>query len=323
MPQLKQQQLVEEAARNAVARARIPLLGALSEARIGMQQALAANAATDGAARASLKAQADASLQRLDELVGAVKRTLSGGPVGHHPQLGASGSGSGSGSRGGCADQASSTAADTAVASLISTGRSGSASDSSMAVTHPPGGMSEAASEMIHRLVGLLEQSLSFGTGVQEQRSQAARGPQPKGYLSLSHGSYLAHYPPAPDPPPTPTRVIRASAADMDRAQFTAYWRGSISHLSLLLVQVQSGLRPISELKNVRVCASGGVALGRCGEAACVSAAPAWPSYQGPPHQTTPANPPPQNPNPHLCSTCLTWPRATGASSSPGPGSQS
>ncbi|GBF93744.1 hypothetical protein Rsub_06076 [Raphidocelis subcapitata] len=73
-----QRRLEEEAALNLVARARIPLLGAFAECRVALGQRLAAEEAPEGQ-RAAAMAEALESMQRADELVGAVRRTLGSG----------------------------------------------------------------------------------------------------------------------------------------------------------------------------------------------------------------------------------------------------
>lgn len=76
-------QLDEEATRNALARAQIGVLGALSEARLGMHRMMAVHLApahgAAGPAEADLAA-ARQSLQRMDELCDAVHRALLAAP---------------------------------------------------------------------------------------------------------------------------------------------------------------------------------------------------------------------------------------------------
>ena len=143
----RQQQLVEEAARNAVARARIPLIGAFAEAYAATQLALAAAGVPavpggaphhSGSGGGSTDAL-EASLRRLDELLASVHAAL------HDPRP-ATARGSDSGGAGGGAAAGAGTSPAGSPPPPLASGPDAAAADS------PQLGLGVAASELIRRV---------------------------------------------------------------------------------------------------------------------------------------------------------------------------
>ncbi|GBF97158.1 hypothetical protein Rsub_10345 [Raphidocelis subcapitata] len=145
---VRQQQLVHEAEANALARARIAVLGALSEVLLALQLLSVASPASGRSAAEKLgagEAAAD-SLKRLDELVTAARASLATAIDISRPAARGGGSGGGSGGEGDAA--ASAAAAAAAASGLVSLAAGGadtdgaSSSSSTQRAGSEPGGRS-------------------------------------------------------------------------------------------------------------------------------------------------------------------------------------